>query len=301
MTGWAGVARCGGSGRSALAAAWLAACLLLSGALTGCVAVPQGPVTSRVVEGSDVANPSSGAAAPGSGDLRTASDETEAQRRARIRLELAGAYFSQGQSSTALDEVKRALAIDPSSAAAYNLRGLIYASLGELTLAEESFRRSLQLASNGDALHNYGWFLCRQRRFGDAQTQFNAALARPEYRGASKTLLAQGVCLARSGDWVQAEKTLQRSYELDASNPATAINLAEVLMRRGELERARFYVSRVNAVPALSDAETLWLAARIEQRRGNAEGVEALGGELRKRFPESRQAQSFERGQFDDE
>jgi type IV pilus assembly protein PilF len=44
-----------------------------------------------------------------SGDRPTASDETDALKRARIRLDLAAAYFAQGQLTTALDEVKLAL------------------------------------------------------------------------------------------------------------------------------------------------------------------------------------------------
>ena len=84
----------------------------------------------------------------GARDLVTASDETDLAKRARIRLELASAYFAQGQAATALDEVKRALAIDPDNVGAYNLRGLIYASLGEVGYAEESFRRALSLKTD---------------------------------------------------------------------------------------------------------------------------------------------------------
>ena len=71
----------------------------------------------------------------------------------------------------------------------------------------------------------------------------------PQYRDAPRTLLAQGVCQARAGQLAEAEATLTRAYELDPANPVTAINLAEVLYRRGEYERARFYMRRVNAMP----------------------------------------------------
>lgn len=234
-------------------------------------------------------------------DLVTASDETDLQRRARIRLELASAYFAEGKTETALDEVKQALQADPNRSAAYNLRGLIYAKLDEPGLAEDSFRRALQLSpGDGDARHNYGWFLCSRQRFADAIGQFGAALALPQYRGHGKTWFAQGVCQARSGDWAAAEKSLHRSYELDAGNPATAVNLAEVLMRRGEYERARFYVGRVNAEPQYANAETLWLATRIEHRRGNDDGVQQWGDQLLKRFPGSPQAQAYERRRFDE-
>ena len=72
-------------------------------------------------------------------DRVTASDEPEAQKRARARMELASAYYSRGQMTTALDQVKLAIAADPLYGEAFNLRGLIYSNLGEKTLAEESF------------------------------------------------------------------------------------------------------------------------------------------------------------------
>ena len=234
-------------------------------------------------------------------DRITASDEPEASKRARVRLDLASAYFSRGQMTVALDEVKLAIAADPSVAAAFNLRGLIYASLGDDRLAEESFRRALQLdGRDADSMQNYAWYLCQQKRFGEANQMFEQALAVPQYRDSLRTLLAQGVCLARGGQWAQAERALQRAYELDPTNPSTTVNLAEVLYRRGDNERARFFIRRVNSAADVVNAQTLWLAARIENRLGNAQGVQELGNQIRNRFPQSPEAAAFARGQFDD-
>lgn len=244
-----------------------------------------------------------GCAAPpaGESEIRTESDQTSAERRARVRLELAAAYFGRGQATTALDEVKLALAAKPDLPEAFNLRALIYASLGELPLAEQNFQRSLQLAPrNGDTLHNYGWYLCQQRRFDDADQQFAAALVAPQYADGPRTLMARGVCQARAGRWADAERSLARSFELDPANPATAFAYAEVLYRRGEYERARFYVRRINGQPEQSNAQTLWLAARIERRLGNLSGVEDFARQLRERFPDSPEAMQLQRGQFDD-
>jgi len=112
--------------------------------------------------------------------------------------------------------------------------------------------------------------------------------------------MAQGICEARAGRWVEAERLLLRAYELDAANPAIAVNLSEVLYRRGEYERARFYVRRVNQRAELSNAQTLWLAARIENRLGNRGQVEEFGRQLRGRFPQAPETAAFERGRFDD-
>ena len=234
-------------------------------------------------------------------DLVTSSDESDASKRARLRMELAAGYFGRGQMTTALDQVKLALQADPTLAEGYNLRGLIYANLGDDRLAEESFRRALQLnPRDADAMQNFGYYLCQKKRYPEASALFDQALAVPQYRDPSRTLLTKGVCEAFAGQLAESEATLLRAYQLDPANPSTAVNLSEVLYRRGDYERARFYIRRVNGVPALTGAQTLWLAARIEQRLGNPSGAQEIGDQLRRRFPDSREAASFERGQFDE-
>jgi type IV pilus assembly protein PilF len=232
---------------------------------------------------------------------RKAPTESDVQRRAEVRLELAALYFSRGQSQTALEELRQAMALRPEWAEAFGMQGLIQAAQGDLAAAEASFKRALGIApGDGDVLHNYGWFLCQQRRFAESDAQFELAVLNPRYRDVARSLLAQGVCRARDQRWAEAEKSLARSYELDPANPATAFNLAEVLLRRGELERARFYTRRINQQAEQVSAQSLWLAARIERRIGNAEGLQDFARQLRDRFPQSPEALQLERGRFDE-
>lgn len=250
-------------------------------ALWGCAASPPAETPSR--------------------DRVTESDETTLDRRVRVRMELASGYYARGQFDTALDESKLALALKPDLPEAYNLRGLIYQSLGDDRLAEENYKRALQLdPRNPDTLHNYGWFLCQNKRMPEAFAQFQQAIATPRYPGMARSLMAQGVCQARIAAYADAERSLVRSYELDATSPVTAVNLADVLYHRGEYERARFYIGRVNAVQEYSNAQTLWLAARIENKMGNVRGARDYGRQLRARFPQAPETLAFERGRYDD-
>jgi type IV pilus assembly protein PilF len=234
-------------------------------------------------------------------EVRTASDQTDADRRASVRIELAYGYFGRGQYSTALDELKQALAVKPDMREALNLRGLVYAALGEIPLAEESFKRVLGLHPlDPDTLHNYGWFLCQQRRWPEAEAQFDLALAQPQYRGPSRTWLAKGVCEVAAGRLPDAEKSLVRAFEMDPASPAIAMNLADVLYRRGQYERARFYVRRVNAQVEQTTAQSLWLALRIERRLGNTASVDELSQQLRRRFAQSPELTALDNGRFDE-
>jgi type IV pilus assembly protein PilF len=237
----------------------------------------------------------------GSGtDLATASDETDSQKRAKIRLELAVGYLEQGQTNIALDEVKLAIAADPRSADALSLRGLIYMRLNDFGLARDSFNRGITLnPRDGNILHNLGWLACQESRFPEATLNFDKALTSPNYAGQAKTYLAKGICLLRAGDPRQAENNFLRSFELDAGNPITTFNLANLLYKRNDLVRSQFYIRRLNNNEYVN-AESLWLAAKIEKKLGNTQGVLQLSERLKKQFPTSKEFALFERGAFDE-
>ena len=266
--------------------------------LAGCLAGVQGLV---LLSGCSTTVSTTSGPVSESRPATAANEAADRDRRARARLELASAYFGRGQMDIALSEVKLALEADPNMGPAHNLRGLIYGNLGEVGLAEESFKRALTInARDSDALQNYGWFLCTQKRYAEGQAQFTNALAIPQNRINPRIHRTLGVCQNMAGQWAEAENSLQRAIDIEPNNPATAFNLAEVLYRRGDYERARFYIRRVNSQQGVMNAQTLWLAVRIEKSLGNQSGVRELGNQLVNRYRESREARSFERGQFDD-
>ena len=233
-------------------------------------------------------------------NMVTPSDETEQRRRARIRLELAVGYFEEGKIEIALDELKQVLTIDPSFSDAYVLRGLIYMRAGDARQAEDSYRRAIALnGRDANAHHNLGWLQCQQGRYDESFRSFEQAMASPLYPERAKTLMALGLCQARAGRNAEAERSLSRSYELDAGNPVTGYNLARLLYLRGDNERARFYIRRLNN-SELANSESLWLGMRIERRLNDRDAVQQLGEQLRKRFPQSKERAAYDRGAFNE-
>lgn len=241
-----------------------------------------------------------GASAARSSDIPTEFDETDARRRARIRMELAVGYFEQGRTTVALDELKQVMAADPTFADAYNLRGLIYMRLNDYQQAEESFRRAVALnPRDSGTVHNLGWMYCQQRRFDEADKTFDQALANPVYGDMAKTLMAKGLCQTNAGKPAEAEKSLARAYEMDAGNPIVGYNLAALLYGRGEFPRSQFLLRRINN-SQLANAETLWLGVKVERKLGDRVAAAQLADQLRRRFPQSREVAAFDRGAFDE-
>lgn len=233
-------------------------------------------------------------------EIVTASDETDARKRARIRLELAIGYFEQGQTNIALDELKQSISADPTYSAGYNMRGLIYMRLNDYRFAEESFKQALALnPRDASVIHNLGWLLCQQSRYPESSAMFLQALANPQYGERAKTYMAQGLCQVRANDLAAAEASLKKSYELDAGNPITAFNMATLLYKRGDFIQSQFYIRRLNN-SQLANAESLWLGVKVERQLNNTEALNQLAGQLEKRFSASPEAILYHRGAFNE-
>lgn len=239
-------------------------------------------------------------AADAQAELPTSSDQTDNQKRSRIRLQLAIGYYEQRQMPVALDEIKQALQADPDSADAYSVRALIYMEMGEIRLAEENFLRAIKLAPNNpDMSNNYGWFLCQNGREREALAYFDATLKNKAYQSPWKALHNAGVCSLKLKDAVAAERFFVQAFQFDPGNLLTSTNLAKIYYDRGDYERARFYIGRVIKADVMNP-DVLWLAIKSEHKLGDRAAEASLATQLRRRHPNSPEYASYQRGAFDE-
>jgi type IV pilus assembly protein PilF len=233
-------------------------------------------------------------------EIATSSDQTDNQKRAGIRLQLAIGYYQQRQMEVALDEAKQALQIDPNFADAYSVRGLIYMDMGQNKLAEESFQQAIRLSpSNPDFNNNYGWFLCQTGKERQAIGYFETAIKDPAYQSPAKALNNAGACSLKMNDLAAAERFLTEAFRNDPVDLSTNANLAKLYYQRRDYERARFYISRATKDEAVSP-EALWLAIRIERKLGDRAAETSFVTQLRRRHPNSVEYATYQRGAFDE-
>lgn len=239
----------------------------------------------------------------GRAELTTASDQTAAQKRAEIRMQLAVGYFQQGQYTVALDEVKLALAADPELAEGYGMRALIYMAMGERELAEDNFQRALKLAPrNPDISNNYGSFLCGAGREAEAFKYFDAALANPAYQAPATANNNAGACALKRKDYDAAEKYLLQALKFAPDVPATNAGLARIYFERRDYARAGFFITRLSKVARMDglSADILWLAIRVQHRLGDAGAESAWATQLRRHHAGSPEYAAYQRGAFDE-
>jgi type IV pilus assembly protein PilF len=226
--------------------------------------------------------------------------EAEPRKRAEIRTELAATYFRDGKLAVAREEALRAIEVDPRYAPAHGLLGLIYMEIGDRREAESSFDRAMRLEpDNSEILNNYGWYLCRTGRERESVQYFERAAANRLYATPGLAMRNAGVCLLKIRDLDGAERALRRSLELDASDPVTKFELAQLYLRRNDPGRAEFYYGLIDPGSRAS-APGLWLGLRIARANADLRRERELASQLLDRFPASPEASALRRGAFDE-
>ena len=221
------------------------------------------------------------------------------RNRARLHTELASLYYSRGNMSVALEELRTAVAADSTYALAYGLFGLVYMDLKENALAEQNFDRALRLAPNEpDINHNYGLYLCQTKREPESIKYFLQAIRNPLYPTPWRSYSAAGVCSLRLKQLKDAEAFFERALKFEPDEPASLVGMGLIRYQQGNIGEARKLVARYNKL-VTPTPESLWLALRIERRLGERAQEQAFANQLRRRYPESVEYQALQRGQFD--
>lgn len=229
-----------------------------------------------------------------------ASSPRDRAERARTRLELAAAYYRNGQMSIALEEARRAAELDPRYAPTFGFLGLVFNELGDKAQAEESFQRALAIEpANPDINNNYGWYLCRSGRQRDSIAYFERAVRNPLYATPARALQNAGACLVALRDWDGAESYLKRALEIEPGNPGIQYEASRVALSRNDLDRAQLYYQLLTR-NGENSAPVLWLGVRIARAAGDARTEARRSRELSQGFPDSPEVQRLRKGEFND-
>jgi type IV pilus assembly protein PilF len=220
--------------------------------------------------------------------------------RADIHTQLGAAYYGIGNFAVALQSLNEALRAEPDFAPAHNVLGLVYMELKEDEKAEQSFRRALSInPQDSDANNNYGWFLCLHKRYDEGLKHFAVALKNPLYQTPEKSYVNAGMCERDRGDNKAAAEFFDRALKVQPVQPQALFQLAEIAFQGNDYTQARTYLDRLGRSGSAMTAGALWLAVRVERRLGDKDAEASYGLQLRRNYPNSREAQALLNRQFE--
>jgi eukaryotic-like serine/threonine-protein kinase len=171
-------------------------------------------------------------------------------------LALASVFERTGNEQGALDEMAKALSLNPSDPRILVWQAQIYDRLNRWEDAEKAFRRALKEHPNYWLAYNeLGFGLHGQAKYQEAIQEFRAAsLAAPRNSMALSNLGAEYLQI---GDFAEALESLKRSLALEPDSDFAAANTSLALRYRDKYEQALPFARKaVQLNPAL---DTNWL------------------------------------------
>ena len=239
----------------------------------------------------------------GSGCATSVKADTE---QSRIRYQLAEDYFRGQRTEAALEELKKALGLDPNNADAYALLGIIALSQGAEYLRQVETSSCLK-GEDAEAVRRDA-----AAKFKEAESHLRkATLLRPEFAEAWNNLAVTALHLENYDEAITAagnalkdvaygspelaranlgwaefhKKNLNAAWkalhEAVARLPGFCVGryrLAKVYVERGQYDEAAEEIDAVVANPACPIQEAYLLAGLVHQHRHDSEGARALFG-----------------------
>lgn len=212
---------------------------------------------------------------------------------ALTRMNLGLAYLQAGNSEQAKFNLDRALSQDPRNPDIHLALAWFYQQVADFTKAEQRYREVLALdKDHGDALNNYGVFLCERERFEEADVMFRKAVAAPHYIKVADSYENAALCAKQQGQERRALHYFNQALEYNSSKPKALLGAAELLFMQKDYVEAGKYLQRYrnefSATP-----HSLWLTLSNAQALHQGPQVEQAGADLVRLFPNSKQARQW--------
>ena len=217
----------------------------------------------------------------------------EAGDAAGINHQLAIQYFQNGNYELARDRLLLSTELDPTRATAWSLLALTYEQLGNLRLADESHEKALRYGPrNFDVQNTYAVYLCRQRRFEDAEKQFERSIRAETNDNPELMMTNAGVCFMQKPDLAKAESWFRRALERRPTHPEALLQMALLKHSTGDDLSARAFLQRYRAENP-SGSGVLYLCVLIEDKLGDTKARTECADQLLRNYPNSAESRQL--------
>ncbi|MGD8407023.1 MAG: type IV pilus biogenesis/stability protein PilW [Thiohalophilus sp.] len=215
------------------------------------------------------------------------------QQASDLNAELGVRYMQQGNNERAMDKLQKAIEQNEDNARAHQFLGELYRRVGKPDEAAKHFLVALDLTPKDPSLlNNYAILLCDQKKFDDAQTNFEKALNDPVYSGKAGIYANMAQCAEAQNKLKRAEEYYLKALKLDPRVPSANMGMAQITFDMGLYSQSRQYLERF-LEQRKHNAQSLWLGILLERRAGNRNRVASYAILLKGRFPDSEEARKL--------
>lgn len=203
-----------------------------------------------------------------------------------LQLRLARGYIERGEYAVAQEKLQKAQSINNRSPDVHTLLGFLNEKLRREDKAESHYRKALSLKSDdGGANNNLGWFLCRHKRYAEADAYFERAISDPFYKTPEMAAGNAGLCALKGNMSAKAETYLRQALSLNANQPSGLIGMAELMLQQRNYLKARAFLQRYESL-GLRTPQALLLGAKIEEGNQNRQAADEYRSQLQMLYPD---------------
>ncbi len=203
--------------------------------------------------------------------------------------ELGTAYLAQGKYKIAMTKLKKALAYDDENVKANHYIAELYRRLEENELAEDYFKKAMQLDDEDSAIkNNYGIFLCGIGSHEEGLKLLNKVLIDPLYSNKGQVYENMGLCVEKQGNVQYTEKYFEAALKFDNRLSAALLGLAQINFDKGKVNIASDYLEKHYKITRPT-SKSLWLELLIARKRGLKGQAGSLAIKLKQYFPNSKE------------
>lgn len=220
-------------------------------------------------------------------------EQTQNEKASAVNVQLGIGYLQQNKLELANEKLTKALRQDPDSAAAHNAYAILQERLLQPEKAEYHYSRATELdPKDSQAANNYGAYLCRNGREGEAEKYFKRAVDNPLYKTPEFAYTNAAICLLKIDEREDAENYLRKALAAKSDFAPALLAMGDMAFEDGKFENAKLYVDRYH-LSTRPTAKSLWLAIRATLEIDPDGDVGELGERLESEFPTSREAKAW--------
>ena len=199
--------------------------------------------------------------------------KTDYHKAALLNVEMGEKYLAEGQISRAKKKLLHAIEIEPNLPEAHTALGYYYESVGDLKDAEYHYRKAVVYGKGkGGFYNNYGTFLCREKRYKEAEKAFLGAIADKRYAKTAEVYENVGLCSLRGLYYSKAEKYLTLALRHDPYRAVAPLELSSMYFNQDAYQDAIAFLKKYQAHHEPT-ARSLWLSIQINRKLNNQDAL----------------------------
>nr|WP_216821232.1 type IV pilus biogenesis/stability protein PilW [Marinobacterium profundum] len=223
---------------------------------------------------------------------RQNSAEVSPEKALEAYTQLGLQYLRAGDLVSAKDALQRAVTISDKHAGSYNALALVFQVEQEYVLAEQNFRKAVDLEPETASYHNnFGAFLYAQGRYSEACTELERATEDPFYTQRAQAFENLGRCFRVIQRPEAAQHAFERTLRLSPNRPLALLELTAVQFEAGRLPEARQYFDKFSTLiesrQVEHSAQSLWLGIQLSREGGSSTRGATFALLLKNLFPQS--------------